>query len=79
MLPRRELLAGLGWAALLAHWPWSRASATASITDRRENCSFLQEMQRGLTDAVARGEAPTDARRSAVCPLCGDRVTVVAR
>jgi hypothetical protein len=79
MLLRRELLAALGWAALLAHWPRSRAGAAASSADGRENCSFLQDMQRGLTEAFARGETPAGASRSAICPLCGDRVTVVAR
>lgn len=78
MLGRRRLLTGLGWGCVASSWPGAAALAGAASSEGRENCSFMQETRASLRGAVERGEAMPDARRAAVCPLCGERVSVSA-
>ena len=73
MLGRRIFLASFAVAALASGWV-GRAVAAVPQSGRRENCSFVQEMQAALRRAIATGEALPDARRSARCPLCGERI-----
>jgi hypothetical protein len=73
MVGRRVFLAGFAVAAVASRWI-GRAAAAASQSGGRENCSFVQEMQASLRQAIARGEVRADTRRSARCPLCGERI-----
>jgi len=73
MFGRRLFLVGLAAAAAASRWMGAAAAAVPQ-NGRRDNCSFVQEMQASLRQAILRGEAPVDARRSAHCPLCGERI-----
>jgi hypothetical protein len=73
MFGRRFFIAGFAMAAVASRWI-GRAAAAVPQSGRRENCSFVQEMQSSLRQAIARGEVPADARRSARCPLCGEQI-----
>jgi hypothetical protein len=73
MFGRRLFLAGIAAAAAASRWMGAAAAAVPQ-SGRRDNCSFVQESQSSLRQAIARGEAPPDARLWARCPLCGERI-----
>ena len=45
---------------------------------RRDDCSFVAEVQASLLDDIAAGHLEPDAQRIVDCPLCRDRIVVTA-
>jgi hypothetical protein len=81
MIARRKLLIGLTWGALIARFTANGrvpAAAAQRNTGQRDNCSFVADRQASLQRAIARGEERGDAQWRAVCPLCGDHLTISA-
>ena len=81
MIARRGLAFGLSWSVILARVTGNArffAAASHQNTGQRDNCSFVADMQASLQRAIARGEERGDAEWRAVCPLCGDHLTICA-
>lgn len=79
MITRRKLLVGLSWGVLTAPVTGNlEAAAARSGTGRRDNCAFVADLQASLRRAITAGEQRSDAEWRAVCPLCGDHLTISA-
>jgi hypothetical protein len=84
MKKRRSFLLWLtGLAALpLGYWKHLSATSLPKSTGRwgnRENCSFVAELHANLLRDIESGDATLAQEKVALCPLCGDHITITAQ
>jgi len=82
MMGRRRLVVAVVIAAVATGFRRLRSAYAlvpdASGADRRDNCSFVQEVRASLQREIAAGLLPSNARKMVQCPLCHEQISVNA-
>ena len=77
MISRRIFVIATAIKALLILPARAALQSPPTIT-RRDNCSFVTEIERNLREAVERGVLPAGHQETVHCPLCREFIIVSA-